>query len=303
MASPLQPKSPSIKSPTSSLPTYHAIVQHNFEAERPDELDARAGDHISVVAQSNLEWFVAKPISRLGRPGLIPVSFVAIHDPKSGEQLTEEEIREMMRRKEIPGVDEWKRSIIEYKATSISLGVLDDTNPQNSITHNSYTPHSYQEISKMEVVPEDEPEPIRASTPVASLPPGIILSSEILSWHFEMNDYWFRIHALFQPDGDPDTGLLPPAKQLILFRAYNDFYDFQVALLGMFPTEAGRTSNNENDRILPFMPGPSETVDDKITQMRKEELDTYLNESILLALAVWCRLYSAFKTCASVFCR
>ena len=71
----------------------------------------------------------------------------------------------------------------------------------------------------------------------------------------------------------------------------------------MFPTEAGRTSNNENDRILPFMPGPSETVDDKIAQMQKEELDTYLNESILLALAVWCRLYSAFKTCASVFCR
>ena len=26
------------------------------------------------------------------------------------------------------------------------------------------------------------------------------------------------------------------------------------------------------------MPGPSETVDDKITQMRKEELDTYLNQ-------------------------
>jgi bud emergence protein 1 len=41
-------------------------VQHDFVAERPDELDAKRGEPIIVIAQSNHEWFVAKPIGRLG---------------------------------------------------------------------------------------------------------------------------------------------------------------------------------------------------------------------------------------------
>ncbi len=34
----------------------YAIVQYDFEAERPDELDAKAGEPIIVIAQSNHEW-------------------------------------------------------------------------------------------------------------------------------------------------------------------------------------------------------------------------------------------------------
>lgn len=58
---------------------------YDFKAERPDELDAQAGEAIVVIAQSNHEWYVAKPISRLGGPGLIPISFVQVRDVLTGE--------------------------------------------------------------------------------------------------------------------------------------------------------------------------------------------------------------------------
>ena len=62
----------------------YGVVQYDFVAERADELDAKKGESIIVIAQSNHEWFVAKPIGRLGGPGLIPVSFVAISDTTTG---------------------------------------------------------------------------------------------------------------------------------------------------------------------------------------------------------------------------
>lgn len=34
----------------------YAIVQYDFDAERPDELQAKAGEPIIVIAQSNHEW-------------------------------------------------------------------------------------------------------------------------------------------------------------------------------------------------------------------------------------------------------
>ena len=71
----------------SKIQVYYAVVMHDFVAERTDELDAKAGDPISVVAQSNREWFVAKPIGRLGKPGLIPVSFVQVRDPTNNQPI------------------------------------------------------------------------------------------------------------------------------------------------------------------------------------------------------------------------
>ena len=92
---------------------FYAIVQHDFVAERPDELDAKRGDAITVVAQSNREWFVAKPIGRLGRPGLIPVSFVEIHDPATGKIISD--IDGLMDRGELPKVEEWKRAMLNSR--------------------------------------------------------------------------------------------------------------------------------------------------------------------------------------------
>ncbi|KAF8591556.1 hypothetical protein K439DRAFT_1650772 [Ramaria rubella] len=300
------PRSALVRSPVaSSQPkhqTFYAIVLHDFTAERPDELDAKTGDPITVVAQSNEEWFVAKPIGRLGRPGLIPASFVELRDPATNLPLLD--LSGIMARGELPKVEDWKRAMHEYKQSSISLGVVEQTleDYPNSMTSSPLPPPPTSmfgglqappaiptRASSMEPLPEDRP-----PTPVSMqhfnmLPPGLLMSAEVVDFHFENDEYWFRINAIYQPE-DPSSPTALPARQLVLFRVYDDFYDFQIALLDAFPVEAGREhgppsphseghpSQMEPPRILPYMPGPVPQVDDVVTTLRREELDDYLGQ-------------------------
>lgn len=57
-------------------------------------------------------------------------------------------------------------------------------------------------------------------------------------------------------------------------RYYEDFYDFQIALLTEFPAEAGNTGTQK--RTLPYMPGPVNYVTDAITEGRLHNLDAYV---------------------------
>lgn len=102
----------------------YGVVQYDFNAERADELDAKAGEAIIVVAQSNPEWFVAKPIGRLGGPGLIPVAFVDIKDTATMKSVPDP--LEAVRKAGVPRVEEWKKFAAEYKNSSISLGKFGD---------------------------------------------------------------------------------------------------------------------------------------------------------------------------------
>lgn len=101
----------------------YGIVQYDFQAERPDELEAKAGEAIIVIAQSNPEWFVAKPIGRLGGPGLIPVSFIELRDMQTGQAVADP--LDAVRRAGVPKVEEWKKMTAEYKNSSICLGKID----------------------------------------------------------------------------------------------------------------------------------------------------------------------------------
>ena len=65
-----------------------------------------------------------------------------------------------------------------------------------------------------------------------------------------------------------------------LSRAYQDFYDFQIALLSEFPEEAGRAGK---PRTLPYMPGPVHNVTDAISNMRRESLDEYIQHLLTMA--------------------
>lgn len=98
----------------------YGVVIYDFHAERGDELDAKAGEAIIVIAQSNPEWFVAKPIGRLGGPGLIPVSFIEIRDMASNTPVANP--HEAVRKAGIPKVEEWKKMAADYKNSSITLG-------------------------------------------------------------------------------------------------------------------------------------------------------------------------------------
>lgn len=98
----------------------YGVVLYDFNAERGDELQASQGEDIIVIAQSNDEWFVAKPIGRLGGPGLIPVDFVEIRDMVTGAAV--EDTKAAIARAGVPKVEEWKKMAAEYKNSSIALG-------------------------------------------------------------------------------------------------------------------------------------------------------------------------------------
>jgi len=104
----------------------YGIVQYNFDAERPDELEAKEGEAIIVIAQSNPEWFVAKPIGRLGGPGLIPVSFIEIRDMATGMAVPD--AQSAVTRAGVPKVEEWKKMAAAYKDSSITLGKFEAAN-------------------------------------------------------------------------------------------------------------------------------------------------------------------------------
>jgi len=273
-------RSPSIKFShhpslsNSKTQAFYAVVLHDFVAEREDELDAKAGDSISVVAQSNREWFVAKSIGRLGKPGLIPVSFVEVRDPATGKPISD--LGTLMDDGSLPRVEDWKKQMLNYKANSIALGVLDEVNLEpatsNQFTTANTNPPSAQTTSEHTYQDHDPSSEQSPTSPL--LPDGLLLSARVVSFHFEMDEYWFRLHALYQPFDPSGPSTLPPAKDLVLFRAYNDFFDYQTTLLKTFPREAGR--EGKHPRIIPFMPGPTDDVDEVLSATRRQELDDYL---------------------------
>jgi bud emergence protein 1 len=98
------------------------IVLFDFIAERPDELGAKQGENIIIIARSTADWFVAKPISRLGGPGLIPVSYLELRDMTTNQIIDDEDKERAIQRAGIPNVEDWKRMAAEYKNSSIPLG-------------------------------------------------------------------------------------------------------------------------------------------------------------------------------------
>ncbi|KIR30097.1 bud emergence protein 1 [Cryptococcus deuterogattii LA55] len=272
----------------------YAIVQYDFRAERPDELEAKKGEPIVIMAQSNHEWCVICYQLLVMKAQ----SSVQVRDPKT-EQVVEIEPNS------IPMVEEWKKKIAEYKAAAIPLGKLDIA-PGQVVTNSPYAPaqttrtsDSYISISRTGSVSTNlinppsvassssiTPAPTERSSkqptyvPVKNeiLPLGDLMSMSVPSFHQENGVYWFRLQVTFVPDD-----LTASAYTFGLYRSYEDFYDFQIALLDTFPLEAGRSGSADGrstpERILPYMPGPVDyEIDDELTEYLREELDVYVKE-------------------------
>lgn len=121
----------------------YGVVMYDFAAERPDELEAKQGEAIIVIAQSNPEWFVAKPIGRLGGPGLIPVSFIEIRDMGTGKPVPD--AQEAVQRAGVPKVEEWKKMAADYKNSSITLGKFETSAAQQQALEQSMDRMSLQQ--------------------------------------------------------------------------------------------------------------------------------------------------------------
>ncbi len=95
------------------------------------------------------------------------------------------------------------------------------------------------------------------------------MSASIPRLYFARDKYWYVIDAVME-DG----------RHWELSRAYQDFYDFQIALLSEFPDEAG---NAGKPRTLPYMPGPVTYVTEQISNMRRESLDEYIKKLLTMS--------------------
>ncbi|KAI0843249.1 scd2/ral3 [Hypoxylon sp. FL0890] len=252
----------------------YGIVMYDFQAERADELEAKAGEAIIVIAQSNPEWFVAKPIGRLGGPGLIPVSFVEIRDMSTDTAVANPQ--EAVRRAGVPRVEEWKKMAADYKNSSITLGKFEAGGPQGleqgmermslqpGASRQSQQPNALQQQYQQQAQQQQRntlQQNQFASKSTSQLYAPI--SARIPRYCFAEEKYWFVIEATLE-DG----------RHWELSRYYEDFYDFQIALLTEFPAEAGNTGTQK--RTLPYMPGPVNYVTDAITEGRLHNLDAYV---------------------------
>ncbi|KAG1149409.1 hypothetical protein G6F37_003174 [Rhizopus arrhizus] len=219
------------KSPTAADHTH----QPQPNEERSDELDAKAGEAIIVIAQSNAEWYVAKPIGRLGGPGLIPVSFVDIRDASTGCTIPNNTT--------FQNVQDWKKKSMRYEAS------LEKQIQEMSITEEEDLYDDYFSSNN------DSQE-------------SVVISAYVDSYILEADQYWFIVFAQ-----------LKNGKHRVLYRLYDDFYDFQINFLQEFPEEAGK---KEKKRILPYMPGPLDTVNDEITEERAKDLSRYCADLLKL---------------------
>ncbi|KAI5965747.1 BEM1 [Candida pseudojiufengensis] len=241
--------------------TLYAVTLYEFKAEREDELDVLPGENLIICAHHDYEWFIAKPINRLGGPGLVPVAYVKIIDLMNPGQSSStissidttnrEQVMKIISGFKIPTVEQWKDQTAKYQASSIALGTISRTKtPPSSSTSQFFdgkTTHSNR----------------------SSLISTSIIEASVDSYQLYHGRYQYLI-----------TAKLSNGKIRNLYRYYQDFYDLQVKLLEMFPYEAGKIENSK--RIIPSIPGPLINVNDSISKLRREKLDIYLSQLIAL---------------------
>ncbi|KAA6411656.1 MAG: hypothetical protein FRX48_04937 [Lasallia pustulata] len=98
---------------------------------------------------------------------------------------------------------------------------------------------------------------------------GAPILASVPRYHFNNDKDWYIVECVLE-DG----------RECQLSRSYEDFYDFQTALLQKFPIEAGQRA--PYTRTIPYMPGPVTKVTDYISSSRRESLNDYLKELLTL---------------------
>lgn len=241
-----------------SNPTLYAVTLFEFKAEREDELDVMPGENLIICAHHDYEWFIAKPINRLGGPGLVPVSYVRIIDlvNPSKSQSLDENPQEIIKSLKIPTVELWKDQTARYQASTIQLGTI--SSQQTAVSSNT----QYFERNSN-----------NSNRSSLSSSNTSIIEASVDSYQLDNGRYQYLV-----------TAKLSNGKSRYLYRYYQDFYDLQVKLLELFPFEAGKIENSK--RIIPSIPGPLINVNDSISKLRREKLDYYLRNLIALPLHI-----------------
>jgi bud emergence protein 1 len=267
-AQPANGSSPLRASGRNSAQNLYAVTLYDFVAERPDELDIAAGENLIICAHHDYEWFIAKPINRLGGPGLVPVSYVKIIDlvpkassshPQPAPSDFDDDVVKLIQKFNIPTVEQWKDQTARYQALTIPLGsILQNTPPPSNNANSLYFAYG-----------PNGGDGSGSNRSSLSLSNTTIVEASVDLYQLDHGRYQYLIVAK-----------LSLGKTRYLLRYYQDFYDLQVKLLEMFPHEAGKIENSK--RIIPLIPGPLINVNDSISKLRREKLDYYLRNLVAL---------------------
>lgn len=302
--------------------TWFATVKYDFFAERSQELDAKEGDSLLIVARSDKEWLVAKPLGRLGIPGLIPIAFVMFRDTASGEPVASPNVQEILR--QIPSVQEWEEKNQRFRQNAIPLGKFE-------LSHTEQTQLTKTRDSPLPPLPPDaqstgeaavkapglmqspqvddhftavrtggtigspldsfSPTPEAKSPSSGSydhsltmsmyfLPSGTMSSAFVDSFHYEPNDYWYRIRVSYvstlSSTDAPDKPQGHEVRDLILYRLYEDFIEFHMSLAQEFTDSNTSNDPSMHPGILPTLPVSLAHVDEQAASQRRADLDLYM---------------------------
>ncbi|KAA8570988.1 hypothetical protein EYC84_000359 [Monilinia fructicola] len=221
----------------------YGVVMYDFEAERPDELEAKAGEAIIVIDCSIESRMVCRETHR-------------------STWRTRTDTRGLHRDTEagVPKVEEWKRMAADYKNSSITLGKFEVPNGssqqqqqmQQNMERLSLQQQSARQSQQQNSQGYDQRQSQQAKAqPVQQGP---------------QNPYSVPSKSISQL-------YAPISARIPRYCFAEDKYWF-IALLTEFPAEAGNTGTQK--RSLPYMPGPVSYVTDAITEGRQHNLDAYV---------------------------
>lgn len=224
-----------------------ATMKFNFEAELPHELSAKEGEGVFIMARSNDEWLVAKPLEHISSPGLIPTSYITFRDIRSGKPLSSEENLSVL--SGIPTVYEWGEQNKRYRERSIPLESLGIRSSQDS---NSMKPSKSERFSKfLPATPqyyynmddyfsslETYSQQHAFDVPQTQSDPDQNLHMPSTKLTFVSMDYvhtddmgpWFCLHVFYSCKASSHPELTYKHDELVLYRLYYDFVHLQQAL-------------------------------------------------------------------------
>lgn len=165
----------------------------------------------------------------------------------------------------------------DYKASSITLGEFDapQKDAQQHAQNAQHRPHPQQQPQQQSQQAEKQAQLLEQVQQQAEqmhyadpAPGPLVVSASVDTFYYSWGKYWYLVNAVLE-DGSVRR----------LCRYYQDFYMFQIQVLGTFEEAAGRA---DQPRQLPYMPGPLTYVNDGVSTKRRVNLDDYLHRLMAL---------------------
>ncbi|KAI9332912.1 hypothetical protein DFJ73DRAFT_54673 [Zopfochytrium polystomum] len=239
----------------------------DYRAKTPSELSFRNGDFFYVVSESEFYFEVTNPAEK--RRGQVPKD--CFESLERAAQRINERAREAAMDPTGPPLRVQAPPHIIQSSSAPPISAR--SSPLSPRSGSSNTPPNISPTGPV----------ARAQTgggvgPVRPINPSSITAVTVTNVELRGDNLqWFTIECHQIRDAGPP---------FVLFRTHDDFWALQVALLSLYPREAGHGhSGGVGDggtagRVIPFLPAPSRDFSLGATSARRMQLEAYLQELI-----------------------